>query len=593
MASHIAALGTLRYETENFRSVTFPGDSKCSISSRHIKTSDGRGIKAVEHTLTVTGWMYSADLVSSTGTVDQAFATARQILSQSGGRLTIIGKGFGDYYVNRDSGINRDVAFGPFPEVVEWEPFGNVTCRFTWRVVFTLPWKDNSYVRGGILDYSWETSYSYDAQGFCTRTTTGELEIAAGRDLPGRALLTKEQHIEHYILNTVICSCPLGWRRTGHEIKINASKTKANVSFTDEPEAGLVYPPGIVDMEVTHKMSSAAAGFTLANWTWAFTANATPSANVHPIIGYEACLAAHQSRFLYMARRSVNQNGTVIPYPVHFEISENVKKRTTSLTAVWNLVVTGSKSQGTFTPADILMRSGMWQPFPFRSENAKQVADLPYGPNRTGAFSRLLSDPTQNVIIEVSSSLPGIPDIGAAAGNKVYPLAPREDALIVAPVGKYIEFKLWFSVATEGGQWVNFELGDNPYSSTLNKGITRQKFLAVDTYNKYLLKGHILRVGIPPAKLPVCKKIGGMEVVQAAGEKAFYETKPILSTCGTIIWQTKFEIPLTAVKPDDSKPNKEVGAERPRNTKGLPNIPDDAILDIPNIIEGENADQFA
>lgn len=585
MASHIAALGVLKYETEGGRSVTFPGDTHCTISSKNIKTADGRGVKAVEHTLTATGWVYSADLVSATGTVDQAFASVRQILAQSGGRLTIVGKGFGDYHINRDT-INRDVSFGPHPEVVEWEPFGNVTCRFTWRCVFTLPWRDNSLTRGRVLDYTWSTSYSYDAQGFCSRTVNGELEIAATRESLGQTRLNQIQHIENYILDEIVCSCPIGWRRTGHTISINAAKTKASVSFTDEPEAGLIYPPGIVDMDIVHKMSSTVSENTLSNWVWSFHATAVPNALCNPIIGYRACLEAHQHRFLYMIRRLANSNGVIIPMPIQFEITENVKQRRSTLSATWLLMAQGSKATGTYSPADILVRSGLWQPFPWRSDDANKFADQPLGPNNTGGYSRLLSDPDQNMIIEISTGVPR-PDIGAARGNATFVNQPKEDLLIQCPFGAYVEYKVWLSCYVQGGQWVNYPLTPDNNS---RQGANIQN---IGSYNQYRFEGVIARNGLPPSKIPQLTQVGGIKLTLDSSQQAIVDTKPVVTTCGMVIWRTRFSIPYTAEIKDSSNPVKSVNGSHGKKPGGTVLIKVEGnIIEVPENATAEEIDRI-
>lgn len=577
MASHMAPLGVLKYQAENGQSVTFPGETHCSISSKVIKTSDGRGVKYVEHTLTATGWVYSADLVSSSGTVDNAFALARKILSQSGGKLTITGKGFGDYRINYNSATDRDINFGPHPEVVEWEPFGNVSCRFTWVCVFRLPWKDSAYTRGGILDYSWTTTYDYDEQGFCTRTTNGELEIAATREIAGDTRISRLQNIENYIFDYIICSCPVGWRRKSHNIQINNSKTKATVTFVDEPEAGLIYPPGIVDMDITHKMSSSVSNMTLANWTWSFQVTATPSALYNPVVGYQACLAAHQARWLFMVKRLISSTGVIIPMPIQFEITERVKQRTTSLTAVWMLTAQGSKAAGTFSPTDILVRSGLWQPFPWRSDVANAAASVPLGPNSTGGYSKLLSDPSQNFIIDVSSVIPKIPDIGAARGNPTFINRPNEDLLIQAPFGAYIEFKAWVSCYVHGGQWVNY-----PLTPGNNGGRAGTNIQSIGAYNKYRFEGKIARIGLPPAGIPVLKNVGNVKLTQSSSEQSIIKTYPAVTSGGMVIWVTEFSIPYTATTKEQSNPVKHTGSlgKKPGNT--VLKIKDGELVEVPN-----------
>lgn len=565
MASHATINGTIKYAAEDFRYVLFPGDVTSKIVSKHVLTSDGRGVKWVEHTLTVSGWLYNTDLVSSTGTVDDAFAQARKILSQAGGILTIQSKGFGNYVINQNTGLGRDLKWGPIPKMISWEPIGNVTCKFEWEVTFTLPWKDTAYTRGRILDYTWETSYEYDSEGYCTRTINAELEIAGSRLIPGFTQVEQVYDIENYVLN-VLCTCPVGWRRKGHSFTISKDKTKATLNYQDESDKGFPFYPGIADMDVTHEMSAETQKQTLSSWIWAISVQATPQAQFPAAYGYEACLAAHQSRFGYLIRNLINSNGSIVPIPVHFKISERVRTRTTSLTAVWMINCFPPKNSadgtGVSSPVDILVRSGMWQPFPWTSRQAFDVSNSQLGPNRTGGFSKLLSDPRQNIIMDVSSVIPRVPDIGLAEGNQPIVRKPNEDTLIQSPYGTYIEFRVWVVALVEGGQWVNFPLEIN--ASKENSYLDKQWTQDIGGYNNYHIKGVIVRVGLPPSAIPEIKRIGDLEVSYPSDRQKYINTEPVANAMGLLIWRTTFDIPVTTRIKDDGNPVKAKADKRVR-----------------------------
>lgn len=595
MASHIAALGTLKYEGEGGYYVQFPGDSNTKISTRHVPTGDGRGIKYVEHTLTVEGLLFNSDLASATGTVDDAFDRAKQVLSQPAGRLTIVGKGWGDLYLNRDSGSNRDVLFGPFPEVIDWAPFGNVTCRFTWVVKFTVPWKKNAYTTGNILDYWWQTSYTQGADGFQSRTITGQLEIAGGRYNVGIPMVPKEHHIEQYYRQAIQVDCPLGMHRVQNDFQFDSSKTKVNFTIVDEPFTGFVYPPGIVDMDINHEMSSQNGDNTLANWTWVFTASATPDAGTHPIAAYQACVDAHQQRFLYMVRRVINsRSGVIIPIPVTFKISENAKRRSTSIVAVWSILAKGADGgQATFSPVDILSRGGLWQPFNWKAENYKSYADRQLGPNASGGFSQMVSDPNQNIIMDVSALVPFIPNPGKTTGNFKIGTTPNDALAVISPYGQYLEFKAWLSVKTEGNMWINFPLQKN------NAGGVPQNFVGAEAiqkvsgiYNEYMLQGYIVRVGIPPAGVPKLAAINGLKCYVPSGKQVFTKTEPVHNVMGLILWKTSFMIPLTTERMDASNPAKTLDEGTGSRNKPADNLsmPDDKLVNVPPTINTSGSD---
>lgn len=564
MANHAPALGTMVYSVEGGRTLTFPGDVNTRTSSKQIPTADGRSIKCVEHTLTVDGWLFSSDLATASGTVDGAFDAAKEILSQAGGILTIVGKGFGDISVNGNISINRDLSFGPFPKVIDWQPFGNITCKFKWEVSFTLPWKKNIYTIPGVLDYWWTTSYKYDSSGFCDRVISGELEMAGTR-VQQSTIVDRSSNIENYYKGIISVDCPLGFHRTGHDLATNAAKTKIVFSFSDEQDRGLTYPPGICDMDVTHEMSASADKMTISKWIWAFSATATPEAKFATSYGYRACLAAFESRFQYMIARAIStKTGNIIPFPVSIKVSENVKTRKSTLSTAW-IVMAASGKNGSFMPEDILARSGLWQPFEWTGEQHKAVADAPLGPNRTGGFTQMTTDMRQNIILDISSVSPYVPDPGLATGNRKVQKPPAEGELVIQPFGAYLEFKAWVSVKTHGDRWVNYAVTPDLNDPRLNKENVQE---ITNMYNEYMLRGYILRCGIPAAGVPEMKKIAGVDVEIPAGKSKFVNTYPVLNALGMVIWRTDFIIPYVPVKKEASNPVKAVDNivdQRPAN----------------------------
>lgn len=577
MSSHALPLGTISYQV-NGASFTFPGDSVTRTSSRQVPTGDGRAIKWVEHTMTVEGWLFASDLATSTGTVDGAFDATKNILSQAGGALTIVGKGFGDIRINDNISQNRDLSFGPFPKIIDWTPFGNITCHFKWEVSFTLPWKKDIYILPGITDYWWTTSYKYDAAGFCDRTISGEMEIVGSR-IRQNSVVGKYSNIESLYRDLIRVDCPLGFHRTGHDITTNPAKTKVMFSFVDEQDRGLTYPPGICDMDVTHEMSASADKLTISKWVWAFSAYAVPEANYATYYGYQACLAAFQSRFKYMIDRVITRWGAIMPFPVSIKVGENVKSRRSSLTCSWVIMATGDAKNGSFMPIDILTRSGMWQPFAWTPQDHKKTADAPLGPNTTGGFTQLATDARQNVIIDIASLAPYIPDPGLATGNIKLQKGPTEYDLFVQPFGKYLEFKVWISVKTAGDMWVNYPLAKDTGTEPANT--SKENIQQVtNPYNKYLLKGYILRCGIPSAGIPKLKSMGvqGVAVEIDSSTSIYTNTYQVANVMGMVIWRTDFAVPYTPVKKDGSNPVKAADNMLDDKPKGAVKANDDALF---------------
>lgn len=587
MATHIAALGLLQYRTVDGKSVTFPGDTKTSLVSRHIKSTDGRTIKYVEHTLTVSGWLFSADLTTASNTVDAAFDYYRECLSQPGGWLTMQNKGCGNFEINQNTSNGRDVLWGPFPKVITWEPHGNITCKVEWEVTFTLPWRKRDVSPSiGVLDYWWTTDYSYDSEGFCTRVISGEIEIAGSR-LDQQQSVNVNFNVEAYVAQWLKVTCPTGFHRLGHRIQTSAGKDKITFSFTDEADRGLTFPPGIADMDIVHEMSAQAQNKTISSWIWFFHATATPEAQFPSAYAYNACLAAFQQRFQFMIRNCVNSQGVILPFPVQIKVSENTKSRTTSLTSAWLLQATGQGKNGTFMPMDILRRSGMWRPFPWSAVDHKKVADQSHGPNATGGFNQLATDVRENVIIDISLMSPVIPDPGRATGFYKIQTEPADLDLVIQPFGAYMQFECYLSVKTEGDIWVNYPLTLD--ANAQNKFDENKAQKLGEPYNMYRVHGHIIRCGIPTEGIPTVKNVFGKECKTPAGEQIINRTYPVTNAMGMLLWRTDFMIPLQPVTQETGGPmtgnaDKDANGGEQKPGNNALKIRNNELVNVPDLI---------
>ena len=107
-------VGTLGYN-----GVTFSCLQHTSISGKPLPDNAGRTIKGMEWTLNVDGLV---TLEAGQTTIDTTVQTLRRLLSAQGGILTYSNKGFGpSFTVNTPGGI-KDMAWGPIPEILAFQP---------------------------------------------------------------------------------------------------------------------------------------------------------------------------------------------------------------------------------------------------------------------------------------------------------------------------------------------------------------------------------------------------------------------------------------------------------------------------------------
>jgi len=205
-------IGTLSYN-----GVTFSSLYHTKISGKPQKDNANRTIKYVEYLLEAVGVV---TLPFSAQTIDDVFDNMRSLLELQGGMLVYTGRGFGNnFVVNPTQGLGfRDVAWGPIPEVLEFEPLGqgrSAHCVF--RVTFhiseygirrelkggvggppgqrvltggrslpknlvQLPGGGGSAGTGPVLQFNFETSIVYDADGYTQLQLRGTLEIPITRN---------------------------------------------------------------------------------------------------------------------------------------------------------------------------------------------------------------------------------------------------------------------------------------------------------------------------------------------------------------------------------------------------------------------------
>lgn len=179
---------------------------------------------------------------------------ARQKISKAGQRLIIEHDGFGpkmDINASASNGI-RDVAWGPKPRLIEWNPVGHTnSVELTWEVEWTIPICDSTQPPAfqGLSSFSYGISFDIDHRGYTTRTISGSLEIAMTRPAGGRNLIDTVDRYRH----KVKFAKPLNFeRRTTWQV--SDDKRTANFTIVDSEIASPnAWPYGVVSINATHR----------------------------------------------------------------------------------------------------------------------------------------------------------------------------------------------------------------------------------------------------------------------------------------------------------------------------------------------------
>ncbi len=158
------------------------------MGAEFTKDSSKRTVKYVTYTLSVEGVVTIPD-GSPASSIDTQMVTLRQQLSTAGLPLRYTGRGFGSLLVNVPGGAVRDVAWGPQPEVMDFQPLGGGrSAMVKWQVKTSLPecscpnmGRAGSIIPGPglghLLESTWETNLRYDEDGYATVELSGTIEI--------------------------------------------------------------------------------------------------------------------------------------------------------------------------------------------------------------------------------------------------------------------------------------------------------------------------------------------------------------------------------------------------------------------------------
>lgn len=175
------------------------------------------------------------------------FRRIRERLTKQGQGLVIHHKGFdtGLFEVNTILTGLRDVAFGPKPMVIVWDPVGYENAvHVVWECELCIS-ACNRW--SGIMAMNYGISTRIDHSGYTTRTISGYIEIAMTRvnirGIPDTA--------DAYRDSVQVPKLPNFQRE--HSWNLSLDKRRADFSITDtEIQSPNAFPPGVIDIQGNH-----------------------------------------------------------------------------------------------------------------------------------------------------------------------------------------------------------------------------------------------------------------------------------------------------------------------------------------------------
>jgi hypothetical protein len=323
----------------SYNGCTFSPLFTSSISGIAVKDQANWTVKYMEYTLMVDGYVTVGPITNSvdgvnTSTIEYTMQTIRNLLNQQGGVLTYTVRGFGPVIVNQPGGRLQDVAWGPEPKTLDFQPLGQArSAKVKWTVTFRIPEVPGVGGRlGPILQFNEETSVKYDADGFSTLSIKGTLEIPMTRATVNTRTMTQTvDNFRSTFLNSIVSVGGGGidltrFRVTEREFNVSRDKRTMEWSFTAEELPYMGMPPGMTNARGSFTVKPARSGPGLTLWLCNLRCTYTVAKGNSRRLAWEAFLAMFQTRYANSAQgiiptsnpQTQNPNAPSAPGPWNF-----------------------------------------------------------------------------------------------------------------------------------------------------------------------------------------------------------------------------------------------------------------------------------
>jgi hypothetical protein len=409
-----------------------------------VKDNAGRTTKLMEYTLEADGYVTLPDNANSTAGV---VTTLRQLLTAQAGILVYQGRG-NDFVVNQPgvamrNGPGRDVAWGPVPELLDFQPLGGGrSAKITWKVKFRISEisgdqsaRQNLYgAPGPVLQFNEETSVTYDEAAYSTLSIRGTLEIPLTRATQSTRTLTRTvDNFRQAFMNQVAASINLSlFRVTRREFNISRDKRTLEWDFAAEELPYMGLPPNVMVARGSFNFRPAKTGMGLCSWLCTLRATYTvvkdqprrtawisflallrtrmnesrfgtipvPGSPQNPVaIALGAAVTVNLAALTALNQMLTPQNANVAnarrAMIIDFSGDEGLylDSKTMTFSATWRLITTIS---------GILIASGLWKKAPFDGGNQWAVSVA----NVSGWQGNLQNnlDPTQDLIVDFGAN---------------------------------------------------------------------------------------------------------------------------------------------------------------------------------------------
>lgn len=176
----------------SYNGCTFSPLFETRVHGQCVKDNAHRTVKLMEYTISIDGY---ATLPDNATSIKGVMNNLRTLLTQQAGTLVYTGRGL-DMVINPQGGGvggSQDVAWGPVPELFEFQPLGGGrSAKVQWQVKVRVPETTAQVhilgtIGGGnqnivpLLQFNYDTSVAYDEAGYSSLSMRGTMEIGMTR----------------------------------------------------------------------------------------------------------------------------------------------------------------------------------------------------------------------------------------------------------------------------------------------------------------------------------------------------------------------------------------------------------------------------
>ena len=259
-----------------YNGCTFSPLFKTKVSGDPVKDNARRTVKMMKYVIEADGVV---TMPAGATSINSVMDTLRELLTRQGGNLVYQGRGL-DLVINPQGGAGkRDVAWGPVPELLEFQPLGGgKSAMVQWKVETNVVEYPNTtelrtdprgrITAGLALQFNYETSLDYYEDGFSALTIRGTLEIPMTRSTQAtRTLGYTADSWRNYIEGQIFAGIDLSRFHVTHR-KFDVSRDKRTLEweFVIEEKPYMDLPPDCTIARGTYSVKPAKAGMGLVLW---------------------------------------------------------------------------------------------------------------------------------------------------------------------------------------------------------------------------------------------------------------------------------------------------------------------------------------